>query len=57
MSGEDSSDNALLLTDIDSPWSPTSDNKGPPINPHLAKIIDQRLLGEIDRDKQKNYHL
>ena len=52
-SDDDSSDNASLLTDIDSAWSSTSDKKGPPISPHLAKIIDQRLLDEIDRDKQK----
>lgn len=51
-SDEDTSDNADLLTDIDSALSSATE-KGPPICEHLAKIVDQRLSDEIDRDKLK----
>jgi hypothetical protein len=51
-SDEDTSDNADLLTDIDSALSSATE-KGPPICEHLAKIFDQRLSDEIDRAKLK----
>ena len=52
LSDEDTMDNTSLLTDIDSALS-SSTEKGPPVSPHLAKIIDQRLSSEIDREKLK----
>ena len=52
LSDEDTIDNTSLLTDIDSALS-SSTEKGPPVSPHLAKIIDQRLSCEIDREKLK----
>ena len=51
LSDDDTMDNTSLLTNIDSALSSTE--KGPPVSPHLAKIIDQRLSCEIDREKLK----
>ena len=52
MSDDDTMDNTSLLTNIDSALS-SSTEKDPPVSPHLAKIIDQRLSCEIDREKLK----
>ena len=43
-----SDDNTSLLTNIN---SASSTKRGHPVSPHLAKIIDQRLSCEIDREK------
>ena len=52
LSDDDTMDNTSLLTNIDSALSSSSE-KGPPVSPHLAKIIDQHLSCEIDREKLK----